>query len=100
MARKKTKKMLDIEARYNRDVTELLAELVTEHGLTGAAEILETSKANVGYWLLKLDILVERVAVAPGDNLRVKRRRTGEVREWNSIAYLDDSDEGRRQKAV
>ena len=100
LARKKTKMMLEIEERFGRDITELLADLVTEYGLTETAEILGTSKANVGYWMLKLDILVKRVAVAPGDSLRVRRRWTGEVIEWNGVAYGDEKSRARQREAV
>ena len=71
--RRKTKKMLEVEERYGVPLEEMLPELVTEHGLTGTAGCLGVSKATLGYWLLKLDIIVHRVALAPGDTMEVKR---------------------------
>ena len=75
MARKKTKKMLIVEAKFakpaGKTLEELLAELVTENGLSGTADYLGVSKATLGYWLLKLDIIVKRVALLPGQRIRI-----------------------------
>ena len=76
--KKRTPKMLEIEERFGRDIIELLTDLVTEHGLTETAEILGTSKANIGYWMLKLEIVVHRVAVGPGKIIKVVDLETGE----------------------
>ena len=71
--RRKTKKMLAVEERLGEQLEYALPELVTENGLTATADYLGVSKATLGYWLLKLDIIVRRVALAPGDTLEVKR---------------------------
>ena len=47
--------------------------MVTEYGLTATADELGVSKATLGYWLLKLGINVQRVALAPGETIEVKR---------------------------
>ncbi len=41
--------------------------------MSATADYLGVSKATLGYWLLKLDIIVRRVALAPGETLEVKR---------------------------
>lgn len=70
---KKTAKMLEAEKRVKRPLEKALPELMNELGLTGAAKRLGVSKATLGYWLLKFQISVRRVALAPGDQLEVKR---------------------------
>lgn len=69
--RKKTKKMLQVEERHNEKLEILLPRMVTEEGLTATADYLGVSKATLGYWLLKLDIVVRRVALAPGEKIRI-----------------------------
>ncbi len=73
MLRKKTKKMADVEERFQRPLEEMLPPLVTEQGLSATAEEIGVSKATLGYWLLKLGIDVQRVALAPGEYLEVKK---------------------------
>ena len=70
---RKTKKMASVEERFERPLEKMLPELVTEQGLSATAEQLGVSKATLGYWLLKLEIRVRRVALAPGDSLEIKR---------------------------
>ena len=70
---KKTAKMLEAEKRVKRPLEKALPELMNELGLTGAAKRLGVSKATLGYWLLKYQIIVRRVALSPGDQLEVKR---------------------------
>lgn len=72
MARK-TRLMHEVEEKYGRPLERLLPEMVNERGLAATAEALEVSKATLGYWLLKLNIRVQRVALAPGESLEVKR---------------------------
>ena len=85
MAYKKTKKMLEVERRFGRDLTELLAESVTEHGLSETADLLGQSKATVGYWLLKLDITVKRVALGPDDTLNVWRGQRADQKDKDPV---------------
>ena len=70
---KKTTKMVEAEKRLKRPLERALPELVNELGLTGAAKRIGVSKATLGYWLLKFQITVRRVALSPGDQLEVKR---------------------------
>ena len=72
MARK-TKLMQRVETEQQRPLERLLPEMVNEIGLSATAEELGVSKATLGYWLLKLGIIVRRVALAPGETLEVKR---------------------------
>ena len=72
MARK-TKLMQRVEKEFQRPLERLLPEKVNEIGLSSTAEELSVSKATLGYWLLKLGINVQRVALAPGETLEIKR---------------------------
>ena len=72
MARK-TKLMQRVEKEFQRPLERLLPEKVNEIGLSSTAEELGASKATLGYWLLKLGINVQRVALAPGETLEIKR---------------------------
>ena len=72
MARKKTKKMLEIEQRFNREISELVVELVTEHGQTETAEMVGVSKALVWHWIALFGVEIRRVALAPGDELKIE----------------------------
>ena len=74
MARK-TPKMLQMEKRFRRNLEELLPQMITDTGLTETARRLNLSKATLGYWLLKLQIRVVRVALAPGEEIEIKRTR-------------------------
>ena len=71
MARRKTKKMLIVEEKFKQQLEDLLPELITENGLSATADYLNVSKATLGYWLLKLDIIVRRVALKPGQRIRI-----------------------------
>jgi hypothetical protein len=72
MARK-TRLMQQVEGRYRQPLERLLPQMINERGLSATAQYLEVSKATLGYWLLKLGINVQRVALAPGESLEVKR---------------------------
>ena len=73
MMRRKTKKMVAVEERFRQPLEKMLPPLVTENGLSATADALGVSKATLGYWLLKLGIDVQRVALAPGETIEVKR---------------------------
>ena len=73
MYRKKTKKMVAVEEKFGSDLELMLPPLVTENGLSATADSLGVSKATLGYWLLKLGINVQRVALAPGETIEVKK---------------------------
>ncbi len=74
MARK-AKKMLQVEKQCRQPLEELLPRLINEKGLTDTANELGLSKATLGYWLLKLQIRVVRVALKPDEEIRVTLRR-------------------------
>ena len=61
------------EKECERPLERLLREKENEIGLSSTAEELGVSKAPLGYWLLKLGINVQRVALAPGETLEIKR---------------------------
>jgi transcriptional regulator with GAF, ATPase, and Fis domain len=69
----KTKKMLQVEKKLRRPLERALPEMVNEDGLTGAAKQLGVSKATLSYWLLKLGIEIRRVALAPGEEIEIRR---------------------------
>ncbi len=69
----KTKKMVAVERRLEKPLEEALPELVTEQGQTATAEQLGVSKATLGYWLLKLGINVQTVALAPGESIEIRK---------------------------
>ena len=73
MYRKKTKKMVAVEEKFGNDLEIMLPPLVTENGLSATADSFGVSKATLGYWLLKLGINVQRVALAPGETIEVKK---------------------------
>ena len=73
MYRKKTKKMVAVEEKFGNDLEIMLPPLVTENCLSATADSLGVSKATLGYWLLKLGINVQRVALAPGETIEVKK---------------------------
>ena len=75
MATKKTAKMRAAEEVIYMPLENYLPETLTEIGITATAGRLGVSKATLGYWLLKLNIRVERVALGPGDSYRVTRAR-------------------------
>jgi hypothetical protein len=73
MARK-TKLMRSVEERYRDEPLEtLLPRLYNEMGLPGMAEELQISKGTLWYWLLKFGVNVRKVALAPGENLEIRR---------------------------
>ena len=69
----KTKKMVLAERKLRRPLEKALPEIVNDVGLTGAAKRLGVSKATLSYWLLKLDIEIRRVALAPGEEIEIRR---------------------------
>ncbi|MGB1749455.1 MAG: hypothetical protein ACPHK0_06720 [Dehalococcoidia bacterium] len=65
--------MLQVEKKLRRPLERALPEMVNEDGLTGAAKQLGVSKATLSYWLLKLGIEIRRVALAPGEEIEIRR---------------------------
>lgn len=72
---RKSAKMQTVERKYRRSLEDLLPEMVNEYGLSETAERLGLSKATLGYWLLKFQIRVERVALRPNEEIEIKRAR-------------------------
>ncbi len=72
---RKSSKMLAVEKRHRRELEDLLPEMVNEYGLTDTAKRLGLSKATLGYWMLKFQIRVERVALKPNEEIRIERIR-------------------------
>ena len=70
---RKTKKMLDVEKRIRRPLEKAIPEMLNEEGFTETAKQLKLSKATLNYWMLKLGIEVRRVALAPGEEIEIKR---------------------------
>ena len=71
---KRTKLMRKVEEKNpGQRLERLIANRITDEGLSATADYLGVSKATLGYWLLKLDIDVKRVALAPGDSFKLKR---------------------------
>ena len=81
MRYKKTKKMLALEQKHNLKLEAVLPDMVTEYGVSATADKLGVSKATLSYWLLKLRIEVKRIAVAPGDDLKLKRFDDAQYRQ-------------------
>ena len=73
--RNKTKKMRNVEAKWGKPLQELLPDKVTTQGLSATANEFGVSKATLGYWLLKLDIIVARIALAPGESITINRNQ-------------------------
>lgn len=74
MAQRKTRLMRSVEDRYQGEPLEtLLPRLYNEKGLPGMSEELEISKGTLWYWLLKFGVNVRKVALAPGENLEIRR---------------------------
>ena len=69
----KTKKMVLAERKLRRPLERALPEMVNEVGLTGPAKRIGVSKATLSYWLLKLGIEIRRVALAPGEEIEIRR---------------------------
>ena len=68
---RKSKKMLQVEKKYKRSLERLLPELINDYGLTSTASELGIGKALLGYWLLKLQIRVVRIALAPNQKVEI-----------------------------
>lgn len=72
---RKSKKMLQVEKKYRRPLERLLPELINDNGLTNTAVELGIGKALLGYWLLKLQIRVVRIALGPNQKIEITTDR-------------------------
>ncbi len=75
MARKKTKKMREVEERYHRPLEKLLPEMYNEMGLPAMSDELGISRSTLWYWLLRYGISVQRVAVSSDETLEIKKSK-------------------------
>lgn len=71
--KKQTPKMRNIEKKYGKPLVELLPDMINESTMSEVADELGVSKATLGYWMLKLDIIVRRVALRPGETVTISR---------------------------
>ena len=69
--REKSPKMQEIEARFGRELEDLLPDLVNEHGQGETAKLLGVSRATMGLWLMKFGIAVRFVALRPGEGIEI-----------------------------
>ena len=69
----KSKRMLEVEAKFNQSLLTLLPTMITSKGLTWTAKEIGVSKGTLNYWNLALGIKVRRVALAPGERLEIVR---------------------------
>jgi hypothetical protein len=68
---KKTPKMLEVEEYLGGPLEETLANGINNTGQSQVADDLGISKATLGYWLLKFGIQMRRVALKPGEDVRI-----------------------------
>jgi transcriptional regulator with PAS, ATPase and Fis domain len=71
---RKTRLMQRVEQEQGRLLENLLPERINDVGLTDTAQELGISKATLGYWLLKMNIQVKRVALRPGESIEITRQ--------------------------
>lgn len=83
MARK-TRKMKEVEKEFQRPLEELVPELISEHGLSEAAEIMGLSKATLGFWELKLGYETRRVVVKINEEVPVIMNKE-QYRLWQQL---------------
>ena len=69
-------RLAPIKARLGEPFDVKLAQLVTDLGLTRAAHKLGVGASTLNRWLEQYDISTAYVALAPGDRLFIRRRRT------------------------
>ncbi len=68
---RKTPKMRAAEDHFGRPIEELVPALVNEHGRSGAAEALGIPGPTLDYWLLRMHVVIHRVAVRPGERIEI-----------------------------
>ena len=69
--RKRTRKMIEVEGRYQQPLVQMLPQMLTTQGLAKTAEELGVSKATVGQWMAKLGIELRYVALRPGESITI-----------------------------
>jgi len=68
---KKSRTMLNVEEKHGMKLEQLIQPLINELGLSGAARYLELHHSTLNYWVLKLGLRMETVAVGPGEMMEV-----------------------------
>lgn len=71
---RKTPKMLAVEKKYDDYILRIVTRVVNEHGVVNGAKELGISKALMGYWMLKLGVTYHRVAVAPDEEIQIRKK--------------------------
>ena len=69
---RKTRLMLDVERRHGLPLEVLLPRLINEISEGETARFLGVKRGTLGYWLLKLGIRMERVVLAPGEEVVIR----------------------------
>ena len=70
---RKTVFMIEIEKQRCTTLEDLLPEMVNDMGQTDTASSLGISKSLLNYWLLKMGIRVQRVALRPGEFVKIEK---------------------------
>lgn len=79
--------MLQAEKKNGgQPLEELLPKLMNNHGLSGTAEKLGVSKATLNYWLLKFEIKIHKIALAPGQSVVIQNLPPG-INPYAAQAY-------------
>jgi len=69
-----TKLMKQVAAKYDgRPIVDIIVEGINNNGLSETAAQLGISKASLGYWILKLGIRVQRIALKPNERIEIVR---------------------------
>ena len=74
---KKTLLMTQAEDTLGRPLQEGLADLITEKGLSGAAQYLGVAPSLLNYWVKINKIRVAYIALSPWDTITITRDKVG-----------------------
>jgi hypothetical protein len=69
--RKRTRRMIEVEGRYQQPLVKMLPQMLTSQGLAKTALELNVSKATIGIWMAKLGIELRYVALRPGESITI-----------------------------
>lgn len=69
---RKSKLMLGIEAALGSSIDKLIVDRLRDQTMEEVASSWGISKATLGYWMLKLNIRVERVVLRPNEEIVVR----------------------------
>lgn len=73
MALRKTSLQRRVEVRYRRPLEKLLPEMYNEMGLPQMAREFGVSRSTVWYWLLRYGVQIQKVALADGETIEIKK---------------------------